>query len=64
MSADELERYRQMQHEVEGEYRSTVERMEELKDAGKVKTATYQQLFARKMTLAAFLDLYRKHGLA
>ena len=49
--------------DVQREYAATVARMEELKEAGRVKSATYRQLFARRMTLREMLTLFEVHGL-
>ena len=38
-------------HQVRAELADTVARMDELKRAGKVKSATYRQLFAARVTL-------------
>lgn len=58
-----LERYREMRDDVVREFDEVVARLDELKAAGKFKTVTYKQLFARKMTLSAMLDIYHEHGL-
>lgn len=60
---DELVRFRAMRDATLEELAQTEATLGELRAQGKVKTATYQQLFARKMTLSAFADLYRQHGL-
>ena len=38
-------------------------KMEELKAAGKEKTATYRQYFGNKMLYKMMLDKYREYGL-
>ncbi len=38
-------------------------RMAELRDAGKVKSAEYHQLFGNRMLYKAMLERYRAHGL-
>lgn len=63
MNEDKLEAYERMQAHVEEEFACVTEQMEHLRAADKVKTATYKQLFARKMTLSSFLDTYRTFGL-
>lgn len=63
MPDDALAAFQQMRDDIVAECAAVASRLDELKAQGKVKTATYQQLFARKMTLTAMLDLYRKHGL-
>ena len=40
-----------------------VNQMEELKAKGRIKSATFQQLMARKMTLDAFLAAFERQGL-
>ena len=40
-----------------------VEQLEKLKAQGKTKSATFQQLLARKMTLDAFMRALEAHGL-
>ena len=37
--------------------------MEQLKAAGKEKTATYRQYFANRMMYRAMLDIYRRYRL-
>lgn len=63
MADESLEKYRKMRDDVVREFDETVAQLDELKVAGKFKTVTYKQLFARKMTLSAMLDIYREHGL-
>lgn len=48
---------------VRSELADTVERMESLKAAGKVKSATYRQLFAARMELKAICDRLARFGL-
>ena len=49
--------------EVRDELASTRARMEELSAAGRVKTATYRQLFAACITLKEIDSRLRSHGL-
>lgn len=63
MVDESLERYREMRDDVVREFDEVIARLDELKAAGKFKTVTYKQIFARKMTLSAMLDMYRDHGL-
>lgn len=63
MSDSELQSFRLMRDAVVAEHGSIVAQLDDLKAQRKAKTATYQQLFARKMTLSAMLDIYKKHGL-
>lgn len=59
----ELAAYRAMQAAVQEEYDRTADRMATLKAQGKEKTATYRQLFARKLTLGEILSWYKTYGL-
>ena len=59
----ELAAYRAMQAAVQEEYDRTADRMATLKAQGKEKTATYRQLFARKLTLSEILGWYQTYGL-
>lgn len=63
MPDDTLAAFQQMRDDIVAECAAVASQLDELKAQKKVRTATYQQLFARKMTLTAMLDLYRKHGL-
>lgn len=60
---EQLTAYRAMQAAVEAEYARTADKMAALKAQGKEKTATYRQLFARKLTLSELLSWYRTYGL-
>ena len=59
----ELAAYRAMHAAVQAEYDRTAEKMAALKAQGKEKTATYRQLFARKLTLGEILVWYKTYGL-
>ena len=48
---------------VQTEYGSIVRQMDELKEKGKMKSVTYQQLFARKMTYQNMLSMYDLYDL-
>lgn len=63
MNAERLERFEAMLADVQEEYANTCATLAELRAQDKVRTATYQQLFARKMTLDSLLSLYARHGL-
>lgn len=63
MGDERLKAYERMQASVVDEHDGIMAELSSLKEEGKVKTATYQQLFARKMTLSAMLDIYKRHGL-
>lgn len=59
----ELAAYRAMHAAVQAEYDRTAEKMAALKAQGREKTATYRQLFARKLTLGEILNWYKTYGL-
>ena len=61
---EQLTAYRAMQGAVQQEYDRTTDKMAALKAQGKEKTATYRQLFARKLTLSELLSYYKTYGLA
>lgn len=63
MSEERLGRFEAMLMSVQEEYASTCATLAKLRAQNKVRTATYQQLFARKMTLESFLSLYERNGL-
>lgn len=60
---EQLAAYRAMQADVQQEYDAAVEKMAVLKSKGKEKTATYRQLFARKLQLSELLGYYKIYGL-
>lgn len=49
--------------ETQGERELIASQMEKLKAQGKTKSAAFQQLLARKMTLDAFMRAFEAHGL-
>lgn len=59
----ELAAYRAMQAAVQAEYDRAAEKMTALKAQGREKSATYRQLFARKLTLGEILSWYKTYGL-
>lgn len=63
MNEERLEKFESMLAGVQKEYDSICTTLAELRSQDKVRTATYQQLFARKMTLDSFFSLYAKYGL-
>lgn len=63
MDAERSERFEAMLAAVREEHAALLVQMKELRDRNKVRTATYQQLFARKMNLDAICALYRDYGL-
>lgn len=48
---------------VRDNYQATVDKMEQLKAEGKVKTVTFRQLLGDKMLYQAMLSLYKSYGL-
>lgn len=58
-----LEQFEKMLTAVQTEYGSIVRQMDELKERGKMKSVTYQQLFARKMTYQNMLSMYDLYDL-
>lgn len=60
---EQLAAYRAMQGAVQAEYDAAAEKMAALKAQGKEKTATYRQLFARKLQLSEILGWYKTYGL-
>lgn len=57
------EKFEKMLMAIQKEYTDTVNKMEQLRAAGKVKTATYQQLMGTKMMLQNMLSRYEIYGL-
>ena len=64
MSGEErLAAFEAMLAAVQMQYNETITRMDKMKLEGKVKTTTYRQLFARKLSLQDVLTLYEVYGL-
>lgn len=63
MNGSRLEAFEKMLMAVQTEYADILSRMEKMKEAGKVKTVTYQQLMSRKLTYQNMLSLYELYGL-
>lgn len=63
MTTDSLDRFKEMRDAVVAEYDDISTVLEDLKREQKVRTATFKQLTARKITLATFLDMYGKYDL-
>lgn len=62
-SAARLEKFEAMLAAVQAQYADTTAQMERLKAAGRVKSATYRQLFAKKLNLQDMLTFYEVYGL-
>lgn len=58
-----LEAFLRMRDDIAAEYDETASRVDELRDAGKERTATFRQLLAQKMALSSMLDRYKRYGL-
>lgn len=61
--ADRLARYDRFAEEIRAEFADTRKRLADLRAQDKVKTATYQQLFASRMTLEGIDRRLRNAGL-
>ena len=61
--AQRLEAFEAMLAAVQAQYADTTARMEQLNAAGRVTSATYRQLFAKKLSLQDVLTLYEVYGL-
>lgn len=61
--ADRLARYDRFAEEIRAEFAGTRKRLADLRAQDKVKTATYQQLFANRMTLEGIDRRLRNAGL-
>ena len=59
-----LEQFEEMLSAVQTEYDSIVRQLETLKERGKMKSVTYQQLFTRKLTYQNMLSMYELYDLA
>ena len=60
---ERLTAFEAMLSAVEAQYADTAAQMEKLKAAGRVKSATYRQLFAKKLNLQDMLTFYEVYGL-
>lgn len=58
-----LEAFEKMLQAVQTEYENIVRQMNQLKEKGKIKSVTYQQLLARKMTYQNMLSMYALYDL-
>ncbi len=61
---EKLRAYEAMRSAVETEYGRICAELEELKIKGKVKTAAFQSLFAKKLSYQEILSLYHVYGLS
>lgn len=58
-----LEQFEKMLQAVQTEHAAIVRQMEELKEKGRIKSVTYQQLLTRKMTYQNMLSMYEIYDL-
>ena len=63
MDEKRLEAFEKMLASVLSQYDTVSQKMAELKEQGKEKTATYRQLFANKLQYQMMLSYYRSYGL-
>ena len=63
MDEKRLQQFEKMLSAVQTEYENIVRHMEELKEKGKIRSVTYQQLLARKMTYQNMLSMYELYDL-
>ncbi|HIZ13241.1 MAG TPA: hypothetical protein H9817_04885 [Candidatus Mediterraneibacter stercorigallinarum] len=63
MNEKRLQQFEKMLAAVQSEHENIVRQMEELKAKGKIKSVTYQQLLARKMTYQNMLSMYELYDL-
>lgn len=62
-ATEQLAAFEAFAADVRSELASVTARMDELKDVGKVKSATYRQLFATRITLKDIDRRLRERGL-
>ena len=60
---DRLESFEKMLADIQKQADSENAKLEELKAAGKEKTATYRQLLGNRMLYKMMLEKYREYGL-
>ena len=63
MDEKRLQQFEKMLAAVQKEYENIVRQMEDLKEKGKIRSVTYQQLLARKMTYQNMLFMYELYDL-
>ncbi len=63
MDEKRLEQFEKMLAAVRKEYENIVRQMEKLKEKGKIKSVTYQQLMTRKLTYQNMLSMYELYDL-
>lgn len=60
---ERLAAFENMLKNVKDRYADTTEKMEKLKAEGKLKSVTYNQLMAEKLTLQKMLSMYEIYGI-
>ena len=63
MDEKRLQQFEKMLAAVQKEYENIVRQKEDLKEKGKNRSVTYQQLLARKMTYQNMLSMYELYDL-
>lgn len=60
---ERIEAFEKMLKDIQEQSDHEKHKMDELKAAGKEKTATYRQYFGNRLVLKTILDKYREYGL-
>ena len=60
---ERIEAFEKMLKDIQEQADHEKQKMDELKAAGKEKTATYRQYFDNRLVLKTILDKYREYGL-
>ncbi len=60
---ERLEAFEKMLADIRAQAEYEKKKMDELKAAGKEKTATYRQYFSNRLLYTVILDKYREYGL-
>ena len=63
MNEQRLEAFEKMLGAVQKEYADITDKLEKMKAEGRVKSVTYQQYLARKLTYQNMLSMYEIYGL-
>lgn len=63
MDEKRLEAFEKMLRAIQEEYADIIKKMDELKQAGRAKSVTHQQLMARKLMCQNMLSMYGIYGL-
>lgn len=61
--AERIENFERMLTAVQENYKTTTEKMEQLRQAGREKSATFRQLMGDKLMYQNILSLYKIYGL-